>query len=127
MASLNISNTKFKEKLKNSLKIENVYNYYGLIEQTGSIFLECEEGYYHASIFSEINIRNNNLEICKIGEKGIIQVSSLLPVSYPGHNILTEDLGVIIGEDNCRCGRSGKFFKIFGRLPQTELRGCSDV
>ena len=26
---------------------------------------------------------------------------SLLPISYPGHNIVTEDLGVIIDEDNC--------------------------
>ena len=63
-----------------------------MIEQTGSIFLECEYGYYHASIFSEINVRNSKLEICKSNQKGIIQVSSLLPTSYPGHNILTEDL-----------------------------------
>tara|TARA_B100000575_G_C23142058_1_gene664933 strand:- start:2600 stop:3649 length:1050 start_codon:yes stop_codon:yes gene_type:complete len=127
LENLNIEKKFLYRLIKKHLGIKRVYDYYGMIEQTGSIFLECEEGYYHASIFSEINIRNNNLEICKIGEKGIIQVSSLLPVSYPGHNILTEDLGVIIGEDNCRCGRSGKFFKIFGRLPQTELRGCSDV
>ena len=40
----------------------------------------------------------------------MIQMLSLLPLSYPGHNILTEDLGIIHGEDNCKCGRSGVLF-----------------
>tara|TARA_B100000123_G_C25702900_1_gene416147 strand:- start:199 stop:1248 length:1050 start_codon:yes stop_codon:yes gene_type:complete len=113
--------------IHNLLGINQIYDYYGMIEQTGSIFLECEYGYYHASIFSEINVRNSKLEICKSNQKGIIQVSSLLPTSYPGHNILTEDLGEIKGIDNCKCGRKGKYFKIHGRLSQAEIRGCSNV
>tara|TARA_Y100000590_G_scaffold355974_1_gene409975 strand:- start:51 stop:209 length:159 start_codon:yes stop_codon:yes gene_type:complete len=51
----------------------------------------------------------------------------LLPISYPGHNILTEDTGAIIGVDNCKCGRKGKYFSIMGRVAGTQLRGCSDV
>jgi len=51
----------------------------------------------------------------------------LLPISYPGHSILTEDIGTIIGVDNCLCGRMGKYFKINGRLKNAELRGCSDT
>ena len=98
-----------------------------MIEQTGSIFLECEHGYYHPSIFSEINIRNNNLKTCKINQKGLIQVSSLLPISYPGHNILTEDLGELKGIDNCKCGRKGKYFKIHGRIPNSDVKGCANV
>ena len=43
-------------------------------------------------------------------EEGLIQVISLLPSSYPGNSILTEDIGVILGEDNCGCGRKGKFY-----------------
>ena len=127
-----LENIKLKKKrfyylLNKHLGINKIYDYYGMIEQTGSIFLECEHGFYHPSIFSEILIRNNNLETCKIGEIGIIQVCSLLPVSYPGHNILTEDMGAIIGMDNCKCGRNGKFFKVYGRLPRAEIRGCSNV
>ena len=59
--------------------------------------------------------------------KGIIQLISLIPTSYPGHNILTEDLGIIYGEDNCSCGLKGKYFKVLGRVKQSEARGCSDV
>ena len=51
----------------------------------------------------------------------------MLPESYPGHSLLTEDEGVILGEDDCPCGRRGKYFKILGRLPQAEIRGCSDT
>ena len=52
---------------------------------------------------------------------------SILPHSYPGHNILTEDLGVIHGEDDCKCGRRGKYFSVLGRIPNSEIRGCSDT
>ena len=57
----------------------------------------------------------------------MIQTMSLLPTCYPGHNILTEDMGKMISKDGCKCGRKGKFFEIIGRIPKTEVRGCSDV
>ena len=65
--------------------------------------------------------------VAAIGEEGIIEVLSIAPISYPGHAILTEDLGVVLGEDNCPCGRLGKFFKVIGRIPAAEIRGCSDT
>lgn len=68
-----------------------------------------------------------DFSVCGFGEAGIVQVVSMLPESYPGHSLLTEDEGVILGEDDCPCGRRGKYFKILGRLPQAEIRGCSDT
>jgi len=41
--------------------------------------------------------------------------------------ILSEDEGIILGEDDCKCGRCGKYFKVIGRLKQAEQRGCSDT
>jgi hypothetical protein len=61
------------------------------------------------------------------GKEGIIQVLSILPESYPGHSLLTEDMGIIIGEDDCLCSRKGKYFTITGRMKKAELRGCSDT
>jgi len=123
-----ISSTEFKNRLKNLCGLTQVYDYYGMVEQTGSIFIECQKGNLHASIFSDILIRKaNDFSIAKIGEKGIIQVLSILPKSYPGHSLLTEDEGVLLGEDNCLCGRLGKYFKIIGRLKNAEIRGCSDT
>ena len=114
-------------EIKKLLGLKQVYNYYGMIEQTGSVFLECEKGYFHCSIFSDIFIRNSKLRSSKIKEAGLIQVLSLLPTSYPGHNILTEDLGIIHGIDDCKCGKKGKYFTVLGRIANAELRGCSDV
>lgn len=128
LEKLKISNEKFKKKLSCKINLTNVYNYYGLVEQTGSIFIESKDcGYFHTSIFSDILIRNNNFEIQKKGEKGLIQLLSLLPTSYPGHNILTEDIGEIKGEDDCKCGLKGKYFLVHGRVKESEVRGCSDV
>ena len=117
----------FNSTITEFLGIKKIHNYYGMVEQTGSIFLECEFGFFHASIFSEILIRNKNMQVCKIKENGLIQTFSLLPLSYPGHNILTEDMGRLEGEDGCKCGRKGRYFSIKGRVPGTTIRGCSDA
>ncbi len=127
MISESIDNETFKIKLKEACKIQKIYNYYGMVEQTGSIFVECQEGHLHCSNFSDIVVRRNDLSICDYGEEGLIQLISLIPSSYPGHSILTEDLGVILGEDDCLCGRKGKYFKISGRVKLAEVRGCSDT
>lgn len=118
----------FREKLKDVCRLSRVYNYYGMVEQTGCIYMECEYGHLHASIFSDILFRRPiDFGICEREEKGIIQVLSTLPGSYPGHSLLTEDEGILLGEDDCPCGRKGKYFKIIGRMKDAEIRGCSDT
>ena len=52
---------------------------------------------------------------------------SLLPSSYPGNNILTEDLGVICPSQTCKCNFKGKRFKIMGRSKESEIRGCANI
>ena len=126
MEHFKISNNEFKKSLKNKFKIKKIYNYYGLVEQTGSIFFECDCGFMIASNYSDVLIRNDNLEIVEDGEYGFIQLMSLLPTSYPGHNIITEDIGCIVKE-KCNCKINGKRFLIKGRVNNAEIRGCSDV
>lgn len=105
-----------------------IHNYYGMAEQLGSVFVECEHGHMHCSNYSDVLIRNPaDLSSCGVGQRGLIQLVSLLPTSYPGHSLLTEDEGEIQGEDDCPCGRKGKYFKIYGRIKGAELRGCSDT
>ena len=109
------------------LKNKKIKNYYGLVEQIGSIFFECKCGYFIASNFSEIIIRDENLKECSYGKKGFVQLLSLLPTSYPGHSILTEDIGEIVEDKNCNCYGHGTRFLIHGRLKNAELRGCSNI
>lgn len=125
---ISVNNAEFRKELTDRYKINKIYDYYGMAEQTGSIFMECEMGHLHSSIFSDVLIRNPvDFKICKKGEEGIIQVLSVLPMSYPGHSLLTEDKGVLLGEDDCSCGRLGKYFQVNGRIELAEIRGCSDV
>jgi len=118
----------FKDCLRNVCGIREIHDFYGMVEQTGSIFVECESGHMHSTSYSDIIIRNpNDFSIMPNNSAGIIQVISLLPESYPGHSLLTEDEGIIFGEDDCSCGKKGKYFKVIGRLQNTEIRGCSDT
>lgn len=122
-----VDNGRFKHSLEDVCGIKKVYNYYGMVEQAGSIFMECDAGYLHSSIFSDVIIRRNDFSVCGMRERGLIQLLSLLPSSYPGHAILSEDIGEIIGEDDCPCGRLGRYFKVHGRVKNAEIRGCSDT
>ena len=123
-----VSSQEFHDRIKSVCGLDNIYDYYGMVEQTGCIYMQCEHGHLHASIFSDIIIRNPiDFTVSRVGEKGIIQVLSTIPKSYPGHSLLTEDEGILLGEDDCICGRKGKYFKILGRLKNAELRGCSDT
>lgn len=122
-----VDNNEFKDRIFKATGIQKVYNYYGMVEQTGSIFMECEEGYFHASAWADILIRDPiDFKPLPIGEKGLVQLLSVIPHSYPGHCILSEDVGYIVGIDDCGCQRKGTYFKIEGRLEQAEVRGCSD-
>ncbi|KAF6625376.1 acyl-protein synthetase [Paenibacillus sp. EKM208P] len=128
LAEQAVDNDTFKQCLNKAFGIGKIYNYYGMVEQTGSIYMECEAGHLHAPIFSDVIIRDHrDFSILGIGQKGLVQLLSLLPHSYPGHSILTEDVGELLGEDDCCCGRKGKYFKIHGRVKNAEIRGCSDV
>jgi phenylacetate-coenzyme A ligase PaaK-like adenylate-forming protein len=123
-----VSNDEFKQRVRHALGIRDISNYYGMVEQTGSIYMECEEGYFHPADYSEILIRHpRTLDEQPVGAPGLIESLSTIPKSYPGHALLTEDLGVIHGTDGCKCSRRGGYFTIQGRLANAELRGCSDT
>ena len=128
LKDLKITKNIFKREIKDKLGIEKVYDYYGMVEQTGSIFMECSHGYLHTNPLCEVISRSQN-DLTKIESKnvGLAQVVSCLPISYPGHSLLTDDLIKIHGVDNCKCGRKGTFFEILGRLDISEPRGCSDT
>lgn len=123
-----ISREEFKNSFQKVCGLRHFLDHYGMVEQTGCIYAECEYGHLHASIYSDVIPRRyEDFTPCKIGEKGILQVVSVLPHSYPGHSLLTEDEGMILGEDDCPCGRKGKYIQILGRVKNAELRGCSDT
>lgn len=123
-----VDNKTFKSSIASVTGISTVHDFYGMVEQVGSVYMECEHGYLHTPAYSDIIIRDpRDWSVSGIGKEGLVQVLSAIPVSYPGHSLLTEDIGILHGEDDCACGRKGKYFTIKGRLKRAEIRGCSDT
>jgi phenylacetate-coenzyme A ligase PaaK-like adenylate-forming protein len=110
------------------IKPEDVHDMYGLVEQVGVVFIDCEEGNKHVPNFAEVIIRNPlTMKEVKKGEIGLIEILSILPKSYPGQALITEDLGLFLGADDCKCGRKGTYFKFISRVEESEARGCGDT
>lgn len=123
-----VSADEFRGRLGAVAGLTRVHNYYGMVEQTGSIFVECEYGHQHASAWSDVIVRDPlDFGVLPPGRRGLIQLLSVLPHSYPGHSLLSEDEGEIIGIDDCPCGRKGTYFRVHGRIQNAEARGCSDT
>jgi phenylacetate-coenzyme A ligase PaaK-like adenylate-forming protein len=106
----------------------DVRDFYGMVEQVGVVFVDCEAGNKHTPNFAEVAIRDFlTLQQVQPGQSGLIEVLSALPTSYPGQALLTEDVGLFLGADNCPCGRPGLSFRFQGRAAKAEVRGCGDT
>jgi Acyl-protein synthetase, LuxE len=105
-----------------------IIDFYGMVESVGVIFPDCPEGNKHSPSFAEVIVRNPlTLEPVAVGEHGVVQVCSILPTSFPGNLLLTEDLAQVISDDGCPCGRRGISFRFAGRIPKVEVRGCGNI
>ncbi len=109
-------------------KPENIIDFYGMVEQLGIVFLDCEAGFKHAPDFADVVIVDPfSMQECPPGIPGLIEIASTIPSSYPGQAIITEDVGEVIGVDDCPCGRKGKYFVFRARVERAETRGCGDT
>ncbi len=128
LAAQAVSREVFAGTLRASCGIERVCDYYGMVEQIGSVFPQGECGLLHAPNHADVIVRDPvTWAAVPDGFEGVIEVLSALPTSYPGHAILTEDRGTVVVRDGCACGWRGAGIAVHGRLAQAELRGCSDV
>lgn len=129
LESEKISKDLFNEKLSKCFGISpaDVIDIYGFTEQMGLNYPDCRCGCKHESSYVKVLVRDVvTNEVLPAGKEGKLEFVTSVPHSYPGNAVLTDDLGVIIDEP-CPCGRSGKRFKILGRLKKAEIRGCGDI
>ncbi|MEV6306192.1 acyl-protein synthetase [Actinoplanes sp. NPDC051861] len=121
-----VSPEEFRVRLA-GVGLTKIHNYYGMVEQIGTIFLEGPSGgSLYCPDFADVVVRDpETWAELPPGKPGLLEVVSTLPTSYPGHVLLTEDLGVLHGIDDGDW--PGKRFSVLGRLPRAEARGCSDT
>lgn len=130
LAAQAVSKDEFSRRTAAVLGAEHsrVLDFYGMVEQVGTVFVDCQCGNKHAPAFADVILRRPlSLMPAEPGESGIIEVLSVLPASYPGQALMTEDQGVLLGIDDCPCGRKGKYFRFTSRIEQAEVRGCGDT
>jgi len=127
LADRAVDGAEFRRRLADDTGLVRIYNFYGMVEQIGTIFLEGPGGgSLYCPDFADVVIRDPvTWREQPVGEPGVVEVVSTLPTSYPGNVLLTEDLGVVHGIDDGDW--PGKRFSILGRLPMAEARGCSDT
>lgn len=123
-----VDTTTFKRRIHEMTGIGTIRDFYGMAEQVGSVFIEGDDGFLHPPAFADVIIRDPvSLAPLPLGKVGVAQVISVLPRSYPGHSLLTEDMAVVHSVDGDGTGFGGKAFSVLGRIPKSELRGCSDT
>lgn len=129
MTDRSVDNGVFRAAFQAATGLRRIHDFYGMAEQMGTLFVEGDDGLLYAPDFADIIIRDpRTLVPLPVGETGVIQVLSLVPRSYPGNSVLTEDLGLIVHVDQpASAGRLGKAFRVLGRVPQAEIRGCGDT
>lgn len=121
-----VDNATFRERFSTDTGLTRIHNFYGMVEQIGTVYLEGDGGGLYCPDFADVIIRDpQTWQEAPVGTPGVVEVVSTLPRSYPGHVLLTEDLGVVHGIDDGVW--PGKRFSILGRLPRAEARGCSDT
>lgn len=127
LADRAVDNAEFRRRFGVDTGLTRIHNFYGMVEQIGTVFLEGPEGgSLYCPDFADVIIRDPvTWQEAPVGTPGIIEVLSTLPTSYPGQVLLTEDLGVVHGIDDGHW--PGKRFGVLGRLPRAEARGCSDT
>lgn len=130
LRDLNIQKQDFNSMVSKFLNVkrENVVDIYGMTEQLGTIYPDCEYGYKHVPLYSDIIIRDiSTLKPAGKNQQGFIQLLSPIPHSYPGVSIISDDIGKVVLEDGCKCGRRGKAFVFVGRAKRAEIKGCGDT
>jgi len=130
LTDINIDKKMFNQRMSEFLGIapENCMDIYGMTEQLGTIYPDCSAGHKHAPAYADILIRDiSTLESLPTGCEGFIELLSPLPHSYPGVALISDDLGELCGEDDCPCGRKGKYFTFTRRSNIAPLKGCGDT
>src|SRR3989344_3360936 len=130
LQDLNVSKSGFNKLVGDftNVKVKKIVDFYGMTEQLGTVYPDCSEGFKHVPLYSDIIIRDiTTTESLAKGKAGLVQFVSPIAHSYPGISILSDDIGRIVGVDDCECGRMGKYFVFEKRAEFAELRGCGDT
>ncbi len=129
MQNMQVSKSEFLKELLTVFDMPgtNIVDMYGFSE-SNSMFIDCEYGNKHVPVWNKVIIRDcNTFKPLEESKEGIIQILDVLPHSYPGNSLITDDIGYLCKKEKCRCGRAGQLFKVVKRANGSEAKGCGDM
>lgn len=91
-----------------------------------TLLLDCEYKHKHVPPWLYVTIRDpeNPDEEVSVGEEGLMGYIDPLAGSYPSF-VLTDDIGKVIDQESCECGRTGQTVEWLRRAKGAEARGCA--
>lgn len=121
-----VSRADFDAGLLERCPSAQIVNYYGCVEQLGTIYFSCTAGNFHDNQGTGTFLLRNagNLQPVNAGV-GLLQLFSAVPTSYPGHSILTDDFCELV--TNCECLDPTPAFRFVARRAASPARGCANV
>jgi hypothetical protein len=123
LAAATVSREDFLSGLHEFCPTITVVNWFGMIEQVGTVYFDCVMGNFHASDNDTFVIRA--IDTLQPTQTGLLQMLSTVPRSYPGHSLLTDDICELVTQ--CRCGTPTRAFRFYDRRQGTSVRGCANV
>ena len=101
---------------------DRIRDVYGMVEH-GVPYVTCEHGHFHVPVYSRVcAVSPHTMEILPNGETGLLKLITPYIRSTPALSILSTDLGCV--EENCPCGRPGKYIVLKGRGGVKKYAGC---
>ena len=125
-----ISKNEFDHKISNlfGLTTDSIIDFYGFTEQMGVVYPDGLNGNKRVPSFADVLVRDPvTFNILNDGEQGLLQFITPIPNSYPGHSVLTDDVGIVKKRRNFKKNIHFTEFEIIGRAKKAEPRGCGDI
>jgi hypothetical protein len=123
LAASSVTREDFLAGLREVCPLVTIVNWFGMIEQVGTVYFDCAAGHFHEHEGASFVIRSP--DTLEPTNRGLLQVLSTVPRSYPGHSLLTDDVCELV--TNCSCGSPTKAFHFWERRNNAPARGCANV
>jgi long-chain-fatty-acid---luciferin-component ligase len=107
--------------LADETQIRDTFN----MVELNSVLFECDRHVLHVPPWVQADARDpRTLAVQPPGMSGVLSFLDPSAVSYPCF-LLTDDLGQVTRDADCRCGRPGQTVRVLRRINRVEARGCA--
>lgn len=103
----------------------DIIEFFGAVEHP-VLYCDCECHNFHVPTYSRVIIRDaRTLDPLPRGSVGLVELLTPISAGAPILSVMTDDLGVLHGADECGCAIATPFLEIVGRVGLRDVRTCA--